>query len=140
MKKTLFAVVLLLLASTFSFGQTKAYKDLLKSTAENGWKFYTDKEFFLKQGENGSINITLPGNRQYKIFAVCEYSEVTDVDCWAYNEEGELIVKDTEVHRMAIVNITRETEGKVKIVMKNIKSTIPNDATESRILITYRNL
>lgn len=138
MNKISLTAIAIILSAGSALAQSESYKNLISYVKNQGWSFYTDKLIYLKQSESGNGTFTLPGYREYKIFCVAEYSEVTDVDSWVYDEEDNLLGKDIDANRMAIVTFDVPEQADFKVTIKNIKSTKPYDRFECRILVTYR--
>jgi len=137
MKKIITLLSAIFFFAMASHAQSDVYKNFKKKVERDGYKFEDDYILYLEEGEIKEKTITLAPHRSYKIFCMSDDPEVDDVDCWLYDElDNSLITKDTDDERMAIVNVSSGSGGKVKVKLKVVESSA-YESSRCYIMITY---
>lgn len=130
--KTFFTLLLLVLFQNISYSQSMLEKLKIR-TSNEGYENVYDATYFLVENENGVARYEFSAG-MYKIFVFGAYSEVLNMSCWIYDEEGSLIGKDESENGMAVVDISPESSGKYKIVFKVVNAE-NNESQECFLLI-----
>lgn len=131
----------LLACSIFAFTQATAqrseyYRERVKNLTNLDYTICDEYNVKIEQGETGYAYRKFESDVSYRIVAFSDDADVTDVDLYVYDDDGELYKKDDDSEDIAIVEFkpwsgTRE----FKVVVKNVKSSTPNDESYVYFLI-----
>lgn len=135
------AITLVLLCTTmFAFSQSgsAAYHEVLSLLKDKGYSISTEQVADLKQGETAYHFKTFYQNLDYVIVAMSDDDDVTDVDIYLYEQNGDEYTKDTDTKNLAVVKMSPLVTRDMKIVIKNYASNSPNYGSKCRFVVAYK--
>lgn len=106
--------------------QTEAYKRFLTLIKNQGEVLVADKKLYLAKGETGSANWKVSYLEEYTVYCWGDDQDVTDADIYVYDNNGKVIVKDTETEILAIAHFEVDDDATIKVVGKNSGSSSPS--------------
>jgi len=111
-------------------------KALLK---EKGYSI--SKELFsdLAEGETAYYTKTFYAGTNYAIIAYSEEYGVSDIDIYLYDDDGSVLVKDTDSDQSALVEYSPYVSREMKVVIKNYNSESSVKEYDCRFIIAYYN-
>lgn len=135
--KKFFLMLVLLISSLTMFSQTTDY-DYYKNYYRNaGWNIGLEQYGTATQGSTVYSYVNFYSGYNYKVIAMSNDRDVTDVDIYIYQSDGTLFTKDADASRLAIVTFSCSLSQQVKIVVKNYASRTPNYASTLRFFVAY---
>jgi hypothetical protein len=130
----------MLCTSVLAFSQSGSseYRQVLSLLKDKGYSISTEQVADLKQGETAYHFKTFYKNLDYVIVAMSDDDDVTDVDVYLYEEDGDEYTKDTDTKNVAVVKMSPLLTRDMKVVIKNYASNSPNYASKCRFVIAYK--
>ncbi len=105
---------------------------------KEGYSISTEQYAYLSKGEKAGHTKTFYDGTQYAIVAYSENSDVKDVDIYLYDEDGSLLVKDTDSDTFAIISYTPYTTREMRAVIKNYDSYSSTKEYKCEFIIAYK--
>jgi hypothetical protein len=138
MKKNILLFALLFIPGLQSFAQSDRYLEGVKKIEKLGYTIADEMNVNISESMTGYSYRHFYGSLNYVVFAISEDKDVTDLDVYVYDEDGEVIEKDADESDMAVIsfNTGRDMEG--KIVIKNYKSNDPDYKSLCRYVVAYK--
>ena len=133
-------ICVMLSISVFAFSQngTSDYNEVLSLLKDKGYTISTEQVADLKQGETAYHFKTFYNNLDYVIVAMSDDDDVSDVDIYLYEDNGDEYTKDTDTKNVAVVKMSPLVTREMKIVIKNYASNSPNYASKCRFVVAYK--
>src|SRR3569833_128362 len=111
-------VMLFISAMGFAQSGSSEYRQVLALLKDKGYSISTEQVADLKQGETAYHFKTFYKNLDYVIVAMSDDDDVTDVDVYLYEEDGDEYTKDTDTKNVAEVKLSRLVTRDMKVVIK----------------------
>jgi len=130
----------MLFTSAIGFAQSGSseYRQVLALLKDKGYSISTEQVADLKQGETAYHFKTFYKNLDYVIVAMSDDDDVSDVDVYLYEEDGDEYTKDTDTKNVAVVKMSPLVTRDMKVVIKNYASSSPNYASKCRFVVAYK--
>ena len=127
---------ILFIATQASAQKSEYYNERVKNLKNLGYAICDEYNVKVEQGETGYAYRSFESDVSYRIVAFSDDADVSDVDLYLYDDDGELYKKDDDQEDIAIVEFQPWSgTRKFKVVVKNVKSRTPNDESYIYFLI-----
>jgi len=137
MKKILIACALMVTANQAATAQTN-YETYKKTLEDQGYTIAEDKYCDLSEGQTCKTTHTFYHGNDYKVVAFSNDGNVTDIDVYLYDSDGDQVDKDVDATDLAVVNFSPAKSGEYKIVWKNYASNTPKTESRVRCFVVYK--
>lgn len=126
----------MLIATQASAQKSEYYQERIKNLKNLGYAICDEYNVKIEQGETGFAWRTFESDVSYRVVGFSDDADVTDVDLYLYDDDGELYKKDDDNEDIAIVEFQPwSSTRKMKVVIKNVSSRTPNDESYCYFLI-----
>jgi hypothetical protein len=116
----------------------RKYNLARQSLLDQGYAICENKYCDLLKGETSFFYRTFYARTEYKIVAISDDNDVTDVDLLVYYNDGSLYFKDTDDTSIGVVTFILSESKFLKVVFKNYASSTPDYRSTIRVLVGYR--
>lgn len=137
MKKTIITLAVLLSTITAAISQNTG-REIKAYLRQEGFSISTEQYANLSEGETARYFKNFYSGTDYAIIAYSEESGVQDIDVYLYDDDGSLIVKDTDTKDIAIITYSPYVTRQMKVVIKNYNSTSSYHEYDCKFIIAYK--
>ena len=137
---SLLAAMLLFAAGATAQSKGSRYDQVVNLIKSKGYSLSVnqgDGYVDLKQGEVGFVWKEFYNGDNYMVVAFSDDDDVTDMDLFIEDEDGDVISKDDDASSVAVVTYTPSKDRKLKVRYKNTRSGTPAYESRCRLLIAY---
>lgn len=115
-----------------------SYARVLTMLKANGYTISQEKYSTLEEGESAYGYKEFFAGNDYKIVAISNDANVTDIDLFVYDEDESDYTSDTKASEVAIVNFHPLSTREMRIEIKNVSSDTPDDESTCRYVVAYK--
>jgi hypothetical protein len=139
MRKIIFIFWLILMAlSAVCQESSPAYKEIKALLQNQGYTIAEEQYANLSQGKVAVHTRTFHEGNSYKIVGMSDDSDVTDVDIFLKDMNGNVYDKDSDTSAFAVILFSPTFTRKMKVEIKNHASNDPRYESRCRIIIGYK--
>ncbi len=137
MKRLIFTIIFI--AGITSLNAQKIGAELKAYLRKEGYSISTEQYAYLSKGGKAGHTKKFYDGTDYAIIAYSEESGVKDIDIYLYDEDGSLLVKDTDSKKIAIVTYSPYTTREMRAVIKNYDCSSSTKKYDCKFIIAYKN-
>ena len=136
-KKLLLLAVIVFIASK-SFAQSEIYLKELRVLRSYGYTIGDEEKVNCVEGGTGYYYHTFSQGLSYIIVGCSDDENVSDVDLFLYDDDGNELKRDADTSKLAILSFVPNYDVRLKVVIKNYKSATPYFASTCRFVVAFK--
>ena len=139
LKSFLSIIIISIISLSSALSQSQNLRAELKALLrKGGYTISTEQYAMLSRGESAYHNKTFYSATEYIVVVYSEEDEVKDIDVYLYDNDGSLLVKDTDANAFAIIEYSPYLSREMQIVFKNYNCISSYKEYECNLIIAYR--
>lgn len=138
MKNITILGTLILMLSATSLSAQNVGAEVKAYLKKKGYSISTEQYAYLSKGEKAGHTKKFYSGLTYAIIAYSEEYGVKDIDIYLYDDDGSVLVKDTDSQKLAVVTYAPYVSRDMRVVVKNYESESSVKDYKCKIIIAYK--
>lgn len=138
MVKKLLLLVAIVFITSKSFAQSETYLRELRVLKSYGYTIGDEEKVNCVEGGTGYYYHTFSKGLTYIIVGCSDDENVSDVDLFLYDLDGNELKRDTDVSNLAMLSFVPNYDVRLKVVIMNYKSSTPDFASTCRFVVAFK--